>query len=62
MGVFLVGGLTVRADRIGAAAESASFRSATYDVHKCVGMDRRRDPDRIAAVIRELGRISWASR
>jgi endonuclease/exonuclease/phosphatase family metal-dependent hydrolase len=27
---------------------------ATYNVHACVGMDRRYDPDRIAAVIREL--------
>jgi endonuclease/exonuclease/phosphatase family metal-dependent hydrolase len=27
---------------------------ATYNVHRCVGRDRRADPDRIAAVIREL--------
>jgi endonuclease/exonuclease/phosphatase family metal-dependent hydrolase len=27
---------------------------ATYNVHACVGVDRRYDPDRIAAVIREL--------
>lgn len=27
---------------------------ATYNVHKCRGMDRRTDPERIAAVIREL--------
>jgi endonuclease/exonuclease/phosphatase family metal-dependent hydrolase len=31
-----------------------SFRVATYNVHKCVGLDRRRDPARTAAVIREL--------
>ena len=27
---------------------------ATYNVHRCVGLDGRHDPDRIAAVIREL--------
>lgn len=27
---------------------------ATYNVHRCVGTDRRYDPDRVAAVIREL--------
>ncbi len=27
---------------------------ATYNVHRCVGFDGRRDPDRIARVIREL--------
>lgn len=27
---------------------------ATYNVHKCVGLDRREDPARVAAVIREL--------
>jgi endonuclease/exonuclease/phosphatase family metal-dependent hydrolase len=31
-----------------------SFIAATYNVHKCVGIDRRRDPGRVAAVIREL--------
>jgi endonuclease/exonuclease/phosphatase family metal-dependent hydrolase len=31
-----------------------SFRVATYNVHKCVGLDQRRDPVRIASVIREL--------
>lgn len=30
------------------------IRVATYNVHKCVGMDRRRSPERVAAVIREL--------
>jgi endonuclease/exonuclease/phosphatase family metal-dependent hydrolase len=30
------------------------FRIATYNVHKCVGLDRRRDPGRIAAVLNEL--------
>lgn len=28
---------------------------ASYNVHSCVGLDRRRKPARIAAVIRELG-------
>lgn len=27
---------------------------ATYNVHRCVGVDGRRDPDRVAAVLREL--------
>lgn len=30
-----------------------SFRIATYNIHKCVGMDRRYSPERIADVIRE---------
>ena len=30
------------------------LRVATYNVHKCVGLDRRRDAGRIASVIREL--------
>ncbi|MFO7783894.1 MAG: endonuclease/exonuclease/phosphatase family protein [Thermodesulfobacteriota bacterium] len=30
------------------------FRVATYNVHKCVGLDRRCDPERVASVIREL--------
>jgi endonuclease/exonuclease/phosphatase family metal-dependent hydrolase len=32
----------------------STFRVATYNVHKCVGIDRRKDPVRVAAVIREL--------
>ena len=28
---------------------------ATYNIHTCVGVDRRYDPDRIVAVLRELG-------
>lgn len=31
-----------------------SVRVATYNVHKCRGLDRRTDPARIAAVVREL--------
>lgn len=35
-------------------SEFASLRIATYNIHKCRGMDRRVSPERIAAVIREL--------
>ena len=35
-----------RSDRI--------LRVATYNVHACVGTDRRHDPDRVAAVVGEL--------
>lgn len=28
--------------------------AATYNVHKCVGMDLRHDPERVAAVVREI--------
>src|SRR3990172_7776992 len=27
---------------------------ASYNVHRCIGRDRRHDPDRVAAVIRQL--------
>lgn len=27
---------------------------ASYNVHRCIGVDRRHDPDRVAAVLREL--------
>jgi endonuclease/exonuclease/phosphatase family metal-dependent hydrolase len=33
---------------------TTSFRIATYNIHKCRGMDRRVLPERIAEVIREL--------
>src|SRR5690606_13570986 len=33
---------------------SAHLRVASYNVHSCVGMDRRRKPSRIAEVIREM--------
>src|SRR5260221_1238635 len=40
----------------GSHAESGpSLVVATYNVHACVGTDRRYDPARIAAVLRELG-------
>jgi endonuclease/exonuclease/phosphatase family metal-dependent hydrolase len=31
-----------------------NLRVATYNIHKCVGLDRRRDPNRVASVILEL--------
>ena len=33
---------------------AAPLRVATYNVHGCVGTDRRHDPDRVAAVVGEL--------
>jgi endonuclease/exonuclease/phosphatase family metal-dependent hydrolase len=32
----------------------ATLRVATYNVHACVGTDRRHDPDRVASVVGEL--------
>jgi endonuclease/exonuclease/phosphatase family metal-dependent hydrolase len=40
---------------IGELSDKRSLRLATYNVHSGVGRDGRRDPARIAAVIRELG-------
>jgi endonuclease/exonuclease/phosphatase family metal-dependent hydrolase len=31
-----------------------SFRVVTYNIHKCVGLDRKLDPGRIVAVLREI--------
>lgn len=31
------------------------IRVASYNVHRCIGVDRRHDPDRVAGVLRELG-------
>jgi endonuclease/exonuclease/phosphatase family metal-dependent hydrolase len=36
------------------AAESPSLRVVTYNIHGCVGVDRRYDPARIAAVLHEI--------
>ena len=30
------------------------LRFASYNIHQCVGTDRRRDPERVAAVLREI--------
>lgn len=35
-------------------ASRARLSIASYNVHRCIGVDRRHDPERIAAVIREL--------
>lgn len=35
--------------------ESPPIRIVTYNVHTCVGVDRRYDPDRVVAVLREIG-------
>src|SRR5438132_14316028 len=35
-------------------AEVSSVRVATYNIHTCVGVDRRYDPGRVAAVLREI--------
>src|SRR5487761_1562384 len=36
------------------AAESPSLRVVTYNIHGCVGVDRRYDPGRIADVLDEI--------
>lgn len=33
---------------------SAALKVATYNIHKCVGTDRKRDPSRILNVLREI--------
>jgi len=35
-------------------ADGPSVRVVTYNIHTCVGVDRRYDPGRIAAVLREI--------
>jgi len=37
-----------------ATADQASVRVVTYNIHACVGVDRRYEPARIAAVLREI--------
>ncbi|WP_237682032.1 endonuclease/exonuclease/phosphatase family protein, partial [Agrobacterium vitis] len=39
----------------GREAETPGLLVASYNVHKCVGVDGRFDPERIAHVIREIG-------
>jgi endonuclease/exonuclease/phosphatase family metal-dependent hydrolase len=36
------------------AAAGPSVRVVTYNIHTCIGVDRRYDPGRIAAVLREI--------
>jgi endonuclease/exonuclease/phosphatase family metal-dependent hydrolase len=38
----------------GAAPDSPRLKLASYNIHQCVGMDGRRDPERIAGVLREI--------
>src|SRR5512139_688571 len=38
-----------------AAPTHRKVRVATYNVHKCVGIDGRERPDRIVAVLEEIG-------
>jgi endonuclease/exonuclease/phosphatase family metal-dependent hydrolase len=40
--------------RVPAAAEVSPVRVVTYNIHTCVGVDRRYDPGRIAAVLRDI--------
>ncbi len=40
--------------RAAAAVEASSIKIATYNIHACIGVDRRYDPARIAAVLREI--------
>src|SRR5438270_10933628 len=54
-------GLAARAGAAGLAVRAAAMsehrttlRVATYNIHKCRGMDRRTRPERIAAVLQEL--------
>jgi endonuclease/exonuclease/phosphatase family metal-dependent hydrolase len=51
------GSRTVRRRRRTARAEGGAPKLvvATYNIHSCVGTDRRYDPSRTAAVLRELG-------
>src|SRR5438046_3640732 len=46
-----------RARRLAAAPvveEGSSVRIATYNIHTCIGVDRRYDPGRVASVLREI--------
>jgi endonuclease/exonuclease/phosphatase family metal-dependent hydrolase len=51
------GRMVIRRRRRAVRAETAGpgLVVATYNVHSCVGVDRRYDPDRVADVLRELG-------
>jgi endonuclease/exonuclease/phosphatase family metal-dependent hydrolase len=52
------GGITGNGTEAGAGAAHPSERrliAASYNIHRCIGMDGRQDPGRVARVIRELG-------
>jgi endonuclease/exonuclease/phosphatase family metal-dependent hydrolase len=36
-------------------AAPAQLRIVTYNIHRSIGMDRRTRPERIAAVLRDIG-------
>jgi endonuclease/exonuclease/phosphatase family metal-dependent hydrolase len=42
------------APRLPVPEEPPSVRICTYNIHACIGVDRRYDPDRIIAVLREI--------
>src|SRR5437762_965929 len=43
-----------RQTAVSAIAEAFLVRVATYNIHTCIGVDRRYDPGRIGAVLREI--------
>jgi endonuclease/exonuclease/phosphatase family metal-dependent hydrolase len=45
----------IRRQPVPAGALTPGIVVATYNIHSCVGVDRRYDPSRVAAVLRELG-------
>ena len=47
----LVGEAEIRTVVADQPAEPALIRAATYNIHSCIGMDRRSDPDRVLRVI-----------
>jgi endonuclease/exonuclease/phosphatase family metal-dependent hydrolase len=48
-------GVALRRRRARRPAPAGDLMVATYNIHTCVGVDRRYDPPRVAAVLRELG-------
>jgi endonuclease/exonuclease/phosphatase family metal-dependent hydrolase len=40
---------------LSALSQPSTVRIVTYNIHSCVGLDRRYDPARVAAVLREIG-------
>src|SRR6516225_10719927 len=43
-----------RLSRVRVAAQTPPVRVVTYNIHTCVGVDRRYDPGRISMVLREI--------
>src|SRR5438477_524293 len=44
----------VEAERMLRGHDGVGLKIATYNIHKCIGMDRRRSVERIARVLREI--------